>query len=61
VDIHDLDDDLRIQATLNPAANEPNASRGLFTELLDRFAEIGGVELDLPARAPAARAPERAG
>ncbi len=50
-----------IRAILTAAVNEPDASRGLFTELLDRFGVIGGVELDLPARATPPRAPDLAG
>jgi plasmid stability protein len=49
-----------IRAILTAAVDEPDASHGLFTELLDRFGEIGGVELDLPARANVARAPDLA-
>jgi plasmid stability protein len=50
-----------IRAILTDAVSESDASRSLFTELLDRFGEIGGVELDLPARANVARAPDLAG
>ena len=49
-----------IRAILTAAVNEPDSSQGLFAELLDRFGEIGGVELDLPARANVARAPDLA-
>ena len=49
-----------IRAILTAAVSEPDPSQGLFTELLDRFGEIGGVELDLPARANVARAPDLA-
>ncbi len=49
-----------IRAILTAAVGESDSSRGLFTELLDRFGEIGGVELDLPARANVARAPDLA-
>jgi plasmid stability protein len=45
-----------IRAILADAVREPDSSRGLFTALLDRFADIGGVELDLPPRATRARA-----
>jgi plasmid stability protein len=45
-----------IRAILAAAVSEPDPSEGLFTELLDRCGEIGGVELDLPARATAVRA-----
>ena len=47
-----------IRAILAAAVADPDTSRGLFTELLDRFGEIGGVELDLPERATAPRAPD---
>jgi antitoxin FitA len=49
-----------IRAILTDAVSKPDPSRGLFTELLDRFGEIGGVELDLPPRANVARAPDLA-
>jgi antitoxin FitA len=45
-----------IRAILAAAVSEPDASQGLFTALLDRFADIGGVELDLPPRAARTRA-----
>ncbi len=45
-----------IRAILSDAVSEPSSSEGLFTALLERFGEIGGVELDLPARATPARA-----
>jgi plasmid stability protein len=50
-----------IRAILAEAVSESNSSEGLFTALLERFGEIGGVELDLPARATAARAAELRG
>jgi antitoxin FitA len=49
-----------IREILTAAVTDPDASRGLFTELLDRFGEIGGVDLDLPERATAPRAPDLA-
>lgn len=45
-----------IRAILADAVSEPSASEGLFTTLLDRFGELGGVELELPQRAVSARA-----
>ena len=45
-----------IRAILADAVSESSASEGLFTTLLDRFAAIGGVELELPPRAVSARA-----
>ena len=49
-----------IRVILTEAVSESDPSRGLLTELLDRFGEIGGVELDLPGRANVARAPDLA-
>ena len=45
-----------IRAILADAVSESSASEGLFTTLLDRFAAIGGVELEPPPRAGSARA-----
>ncbi len=45
-----------IRAILADAVSEPATSQGLLTTLLDRFADIGGVELELPPRAARARA-----
>jgi len=45
-----------IRAILADAVSEPTTSQGLLTTLLDRFADIGGVELELPPRAARARA-----
>jgi plasmid stability protein len=45
-----------IRAILADAVSEPNASPGLFVTLLDRFADIGGTELELPPRATPTRA-----
>lgn len=45
-----------IRAILVDAVSEPSTSEGLFTMLLDRLGDIGGVELDLPPRASPARA-----
>jgi len=44
-----------IRAILTEAVSEPN-ERGLFATLLDRFGEIGGIELELPERSTPARA-----
>jgi plasmid stability protein len=44
-----------IRSILEDAVREPDDD-GLFHRMLDRFAEIGGVELDLPARDHPARA-----
>lgn len=50
-----------IRVILADAVSEPSASEGLFTELLDRFGDLGGVELELPARAALARAADLSG
>ena len=47
-----------IRAILTAAVTDVESRQGLFTTLLDRFAELGGVELGLPARATPARAAE---
>jgi plasmid stability protein len=47
-----------VRAILTAAVTEPEASRGLFGTLLDRFAEVGGVDLEVPPRAVAPRAPD---
>ena len=44
-----------IRAILVDAVTEQETSEGLFTALLDRFGELGGVDLDLPPRAMPAR------
>jgi antitoxin FitA len=49
-----------IRAILEEAVREPERSGGLFTVLMDRFAAIGGVELDLPPRSTPARAADLA-
>lgn len=45
-----------IRAVLADAVREPEPSRGLFSALLDRFAEVGGVDLEIPDRDTSARA-----
>lgn len=45
-----------IRVILADAVSDPARSGGLFQTLLDRFAEIGGVELDLPPRMTPVRA-----
>ena len=45
-----------IRVILGDAVHEPADSEGLFHLMLDRFGEIGGVELELPDRASPARA-----
>jgi hypothetical protein len=39
-----------IRAILVEAVGEPGDSDDLFPSMMDRFGEIGGVELDLPPR-----------
>ncbi len=48
-----------IRAILSEAVREPE-DVGLFHVMLERFGEIGGVDLDLPARATPVRAPDLA-
>jgi plasmid stability protein len=45
-----------IRAILVEAVREPAAPESLFSALLDRFGELGGVELELPVRATPPRA-----
>jgi plasmid stability protein len=45
-----------IRAILMEAVREPGDTDGLFQTMLDRFGEIGGVELELPPRATSVRA-----
>ena len=45
-----------IRAILADAVRGPSQSDNLFIALLDRFAEIGGVELELPPRSDRPRA-----
>ncbi len=47
-----------IRAILAEAVGESSTSEGLFTTLLERFSDVGGVELELPPRATSARAAE---
>lgn len=47
-----------VRAILADAVAEPSEAPGLFQTLMDRFGELGGVELDLPRRATSARAAE---
>ncbi len=47
-----------IRSILTDAVSRPVVSEQLFTVLADRFAALGGVELDVPPRAQAARAPD---
>jgi plasmid stability protein len=45
-----------IRAILTDAVSGPGEAVGLADAILDRFGELGGVELDIPARADRARA-----
>lgn len=47
-----------IRAILMDAVNDPHESDGLFPAILERFGEVGGVDLDLPPRATPVRAAE---
>ena len=46
-----------IRAILTAAVSPPTASIGLGQALLACFADLGGVDLELPARTQAPRAP----
>lgn len=50
-----------IRIILVDAVSEPGTSPGLFTELTDRFREVGGIDLDLPPRASRPRAADLPG
>ena len=45
-----------MRAILTAAVRDDDSTQGLFSALVDRFAELGGVEIDLPPRATPARA-----
>ncbi len=45
-----------MRAILTEAVSEPGEDTGLFHAILDRFGQLGGVELDVPARANRPRA-----
>ncbi len=45
-----------MRAILTAAVREPGEDTGLFPALLDRFGQLGGVELDIPARSARPRA-----
>jgi plasmid stability protein len=45
-----------IRAILTDAVSEPAEVPGLLDAILDRFGELGGVELDIPPRADQPRA-----
>lgn len=47
-----------IRAILTEAVMPPTDSRGLAQTLLARFGDLGGVDLELPSRTEAPRAPD---
>jgi antitoxin FitA len=47
-----------VRAILTEAVSEPGEAPGMFDAILDRFGELGGVELDLPPRSTQVRAAE---
>lgn len=49
-----------IRAILTDAVSPPTDPKGLAQALLTRFGDIGGVDLDLPARTDAPRAADLA-
>lgn len=49
-----------VRAILVDAVRGPGEEDGLFQVLLDRMGELGGVELELPARATPVRAADLA-
>ncbi|MGD0241365.1 MAG: hypothetical protein ABSB59_13705 [Streptosporangiaceae bacterium] len=53
--IRDLDDKAGARDILTDAVAEPAESPGLFQVLMDRFGELGGVEIELPPRADVPR------
>lgn len=53
--VHGRSMESEIRAILAEAVSAPD-TRGLLSTLLDRFAGIGGVELDLPERSTPVRA-----
>jgi antitoxin FitA len=47
-----------VRAILADAVAEPGEAPGLFQAIMDRFGELGGVEIKLPPRATRPRAAE---
>ena len=45
-----------MRAILTEAVSEPREKKGLVPMLMERFGELGGVELDIPARTARPRA-----
>lgn len=50
-----------IRVILEDAVRDPRQSVGLMQTLVDRFGELSGVELDLPARSTPPRAADVSG
>ena len=47
-----------MEAEVRAILAEPGEAPGLFQAIMDRFGELGGVELDLPPRSTRPRAAE---
>lgn len=47
-----------VRAILVDAVREPDEAPSMLEAFIDRFAELGGVELDLPPRSVTPRAPD---
>ena len=56
--VHGRSMESEIRAILAEAVNGPGDTDGLFATMLERFASIGGIELDLPERSTPVRAPD---
>ena len=56
--VHGRSMESEIRAILAEAVSRPGVTDGLFATMLERFAGIGGVELDLPERSTPVRAPD---
>lgn len=54
---HNRSMEAEMRAILTDAVSEPDEGAGLFQALLDCFGKLGGVDLDIPARAARPRAP----
>jgi plasmid stability protein len=47
-----------VRAIITNAVSGPSEAEGFLEAILDRFGELGGVDLDLPARGTRTRAAE---
>jgi antitoxin FitA len=56
--VHGRSMESEIRAILAEAVSRPGDTDGLFATILDRFAKIGGVELELPERSTPVRSPD---